>query len=163
MSLHHGWRRASAVALTFVAVWLCLRYLFPLFLPFLFGLAISLAAEPFAIFLQRRLRWRRGCAAACAVTVFLLVTGAALWLAGAVAVERAMHLAGSLDGAAEQLAAGVETLRVWAVSLASRAPSALAQPQWRSFLPAAAPSSTGAPMPPWDWRDRPPSGSPDPW
>ena len=128
MSLHHGWRRTSAVALTFVAVWLCLRYLFPLFLPFLLGLAISLAAEPFAIFLQRRLHWRRGCAAAGAVTAFLLVTGAALWLAGAVAVERAMHLAGSLDGAAEQLSAGVETLRVWAVSLAARAPGALAQP-----------------------------------
>ena len=128
MSLHHGWKRASAVALTFVAVWLCLRYLFPLFLPFLLGLAISLAAEPLAFFLQQRFHWRRSCAAAGSVTVFLFVTGAALWLAGAVVVERTMHLAGSLDGAAEQLAAGVETVRVWAVSLAARAPGALAQP-----------------------------------
>ena len=128
MSLHHGWKRASAVALTFVAVWLCLRYLFPLFLPFLLGLAVSLAAEPLAFFLQQRFHWRRSCAAAGSVTVFLFVIGAALWLVGAVAVERAMHLAGSLDGAAEQVAAGVETVRVWAVSLASRAPGALAQP-----------------------------------
>ena len=128
MSLHHGWRRGGAVALTFVAVWLCLRYLFPLFLPFILGLAISLAAEPAAIFLQRRLHWRRSCAAAAAVTAFLAVTGLTLWLAGAVAVERITKLAHSLDGAAEQVAAGVETVRVWAVSLAARAPGGLAQP-----------------------------------
>ena len=128
MSLHHGWKRAASVALTFVAVWLCLRYLFPLFLPFLLGLAVSLASEPFAIFLQKRLHWRRSCAAAVSVTVFLFVTGAALWLTGAVAVEQVKHLAGSLDGAAEQVAAGIQTLRVWAVSLTARAPGGLAQP-----------------------------------
>ena len=128
MSLHHGWKRTSAVALTFVAVWLCLRYLFPLFLPFILGLGISLAAEPFAAFLQRRLYWRRSCAAAAAVTGFLSAMGAALWLAGAVAVDRARKLAGSLDSMEEQLAAGVETLRIWAVSLAARAPGGLAQP-----------------------------------
>ena len=100
MSLHHGWKRGVAVTLTFVAVWLCLRYLFPLFLPFLLGLAFSLASEPFANFLQKRLRWRRSCAAAGAVTVLLSVTGCALWLMGTAAVDRAMHLAGSLDGAA---------------------------------------------------------------
>ena len=132
MSLHHGWRRALAVGLTFVAVWLCLRYLFPLFLPFLLGLAISLAAEPFAAFLQQRLRWRRSWAAAGAVTAVLTAAGAVLWLAGAAAVERAMALAGSLDGAAEQLAAGVEQVRVWAVSLAAKAPGGLAQPLTRS-------------------------------
>ena len=128
MSLHHGWKRASVVALTFLAVWLCLRYLFPLFLPFLLGLAISLSAEPFSFFLQEKLRWRRSCAAAAAVTGFLLVAVSALWLLGATAVERAMHLAGSLGGAAEQLSAGFETVRIWAVSLASKAPGGLAQP-----------------------------------
>lgn len=128
MSLHHGWKRASVVALTFLAVWLCLRYLFPLFLPFLLGLAISLSAEPFSFFLQEKLRWRRSCAAAAAVTGFLLVAVSALWLLGATAVERAMHLAGSLGGAAEQLSAGFETVRIWAVSLASKAPGGIAQP-----------------------------------
>ena len=128
MSLHHGWRRVGSVALTFVAVWLCLRYLFPLFLPFILGLTIALPAEPVAKFLQQRLHWRRGCAAACAVTAVLAGAWLILWLAGAAAVERVRHLAGSLDGAAEQLAAGVETVRVWAVSLASGAPGSLAQP-----------------------------------
>ena len=132
MSLHHGWKRAGSVGLTFVAVWLCLRYLFPLFLPFLFGLAVALAAEPFAFFLQQRLHWSRRWAGAGAVTSFLAVAGAALWLAGSFALERAMHLAGSLDGAADQLAAGIETLRIRAVSLASRAPGGLAQPLSRS-------------------------------
>ena len=128
MSLHHGWKRGVAVTLTFVAVWLCLRYLFPLFLPFLLGLAFSLISEPLANFLQQRLHWRRCYAASAAVTFFLFVTGGVIWLAGTAAVDRAMHLAGSLDGAAEQVADGVETVRHWAVSLAARAPGRLAQP-----------------------------------
>lgn len=132
MSLHHGWRRGAAVGLTFVAVWLCLRYLFPLFLPFLLGLAVALAAEPTAYFLRQRLRWRWGCAASAAVTALLLLAGLALWLAGAAAVERTAKLAQSLGGAAEQLSDGVQTLRLWAVDMASRAPGGLAQPLTRS-------------------------------
>ena len=128
MSLHHGWRRGAAVGLTFVAVWLCLRYLFPLFLPFLLGFAIALASEPLGNFFLRRLRWRRGAASGMAVTLTLALTAGALWLAGAAAVERAAKLAQSLDGAAEQLSAGVQTVRLWAVDMASRVPRGLAQP-----------------------------------
>ena len=62
------------------------------------------------------------------MTALLLLTGLVLWLAGAAAVERAARLAQSLDGAAEQLSAGVQTVRLWAVSLASHAPGGLAQP-----------------------------------
>ena len=128
MSLHHGWRRGAAVAGVFVAVWLCLRYLFPLFLPFILGLSIALASEPLGNFFRGRLRWRQGAASFAGVTLTLALVLGVLWLAGAAAVDRAAKLARSLDGAAEQLAAGVETVRVWAVSLAARAPGGLAQP-----------------------------------
>ena len=132
MSLHHGWKRGAAVAGVFVAVWLCLRYLFPLFFPFMLGFVLALAAEPFGKFFRGRLHWRQASAAFAAVTALLALVLGVLWLAGAAAVEQAAKLAGSLDGAAEQLSSGVETVRVWAVSLASRAPGSLAQPLTRS-------------------------------
>ena len=128
MSLQRGWMRGAAVAGAFVAVWLCLRYLFPLFLPFMLGFALALAAEPFCKFFRARLRWRRAAAAFAAVSITLGLLLTALWLAGAAAVEQAAKLAGSLDGAAEQLAAGVEILRHWSAELASKAPGGLAQP-----------------------------------
>ena len=49
MSLQHGWKRTLSVALTFVAVWLCLRYLFPLFLPFLLGFSVALTVGLFTL------------------------------------------------------------------------------------------------------------------
>lgn len=132
MSLHHGWKRGAAVAGVFVAVWLCLRYLFPLFFPFMLGFALALAAEPFGKFFRGRLRWHQAPAAFAGVSIALALVLGTLWLAGAAAVEQAAKLAGSLEGAAEQLSSGVQTLRSWSVELASRAPGGLAQPLTRS-------------------------------
>ena len=128
MSLHHGWKQGAAAVGFLVAVWICLRYLFPLFLPFMLGFVLALAAEPLCKFFRRRLRWRQSPAAFAAVTLCLMLVLGVLWLAGAAAVEQAAKLAGSLDGAAQQLTAGVESLRRWSVELVSRAPGGLAQP-----------------------------------
>ena len=111
-----------------MAVWLSLRYLYPLFLPFLLGLALALAAEPVANFLQEHFHWRRNPAVFAAVTAILaLLTGAAALL-GTLVVRRAAALAGSLSTLAGQAAGGMSTLRTWAVDMASRAPDAFRGP-----------------------------------
>ena len=128
MSTHHGWKRLLSVIGVFVAVWLSLRYLYPLFLPFLLGLALALAAEPAAKFLQEHFHWRRNPAVFAAVTAILaLLTGAAALL-GTLVVRRAAALAGSLSTLAGQAAGGMSTLRTWAVDMASRAPDAFRGP-----------------------------------
>lgn len=132
MSTHHGWKRLLAVIAVFVAVWLSLRYLYPLFLPFLLGLILALAAEPPAIFLQERFRWRRRPAIFAAVTGVLVLLAGAAALLGAALVRRAATLAGQLGTLAGQAARGMTTVRSWAMELASGAPGPLAQPLSRS-------------------------------
>ena len=132
MSTHHGWKRLLSVIAVFVAVWLCLRYLYPLFLPFLLGLLLALAAEPGVKFLQEHFHWRRRPSIFAAVTAVLaLLTGAAAIL-GTVLIRRAAALAGQLGTLAGQAAQGMTMVRSWAVELASSAPGPLAQPLSRS-------------------------------
>ena len=132
MSTHHGWKRFLSVIGVFVAVWLSLRYLYPLFLPFLLGLALALAAEPLAKFFRDRLSWRRRPSVFAAVTAVLALLTAAAATAGTFLVRRAAALAGSMSALAGRAAEGLTTVRDWAVTLADRAPGALSQPLGRS-------------------------------
>lgn len=131
MSLHHGWKQGGTVIGVFLLVFLALRYLFPFFLPFMLGLFLALTAEPTAKILRRH-GWARGAAAFAAVTAVLVLTAGALWLAGAVLADRAAALARSFSGTADQLTAGLHTLRDWAGNLADRAPAGLSEPLGRS-------------------------------
>ena len=132
MSLHHGWKRACSVIAVFVTVWLSLRYLYPLFLPFILGFILALAAEPLEKIFLARLHWRRAPACAAAVSAVLLLLTAAAVLAGSLLVQRAADLAGSLSTLAGQAADGLTTVRSWALELADRAPGGLAEPLSRS-------------------------------
>lgn len=132
MSVNHGWKRSFSVIAVFVGVWLVLRYLFPLFLPFLLGLTLAVLSEPAAKIFQGRLRWRRRAAAFVSVTLTLAAFAGLLWAAGAVVVQRAAAMARSVGDAAAQMADGLQALRQEAVILAARAPAGLAEPLTRS-------------------------------
>ena len=132
MSSQHGWKRSLSVIAVFVAVWLCLRYLYPLFLPFLLGLAAALAAEPLVNFFCGRLRWRRSPAVFAAVTLILALLAGGLGLLGTLAVRRAASLAGALSDLAGQAARGMTTVRDWAVTLAENAPAPVSRSLTRS-------------------------------
>ena len=132
MSLNHGWKRSFSVIAVFVGVWLLLRYLFPLFLPFLLGLILAVLSEPAAKIFQSRLRWHRRAAAFVSVTLTLAAFAGILWAAGAVIVQRAAAMARSVGDAAAQMADGLLALRQEAVSLAAHAPAGLAEPLTRS-------------------------------
>lgn len=132
MSLHHGWKRIAAVIASFVALWLCLRYLYPLFIPFLLGLAAALPAEQPAKFLQQRLHFSAGAAVFAAVTVIWAALAGAVGLTAALLIRRAAALAGSLSDLAGQAAQGIAAVRDWSISLAAKAPPSLSQPLTRS-------------------------------
>ena len=132
MSTHRGWKHIFSVTAVFVGVWLSLRYLYPLFLPFLLGLALALAAEPPAKILQEQFHWRQGPAVFAAVTAVLALLTAAAALAGTLLVRRAAALAGSVSHLAGQAARGMGAVRDWAVDLAGRAPESLSQPLTQS-------------------------------
>lgn len=128
MSMHRGWNRIGAVVLSFVALWLCLRYLYPLFLPFLLGLAAARIAERPAKILQHRLHFSAGAAVFAAVTVIWAALAAALGLAAALLIRRAASLAVTLTDLAGQAAQGITAIRAWSISLAAKAPPSVSKP-----------------------------------
>ena len=56
-----------------LALWLGIRYLLPLLLPFLLGIAIALTAEPAVKFISKKLRLPRPAAAGLGVSTTLLL------------------------------------------------------------------------------------------
>lgn len=123
-----GWGKLAAVAVVFVGVWLILRYLFPIFLPFLLGFCIAVLAEGPVKFLQKKLHFRRSAASFAGVTASLAALAAAVGTLVTVLFRETTSLARGLSGAAERITAGVGSVRDWAVNLASHAPEGLAEP-----------------------------------
>ena len=54
--------KAGTFVLTFMGIFLVIRYLFPIILPFLIGFAIAAASMPVSRFLQERLHMPRALA-----------------------------------------------------------------------------------------------------
>lgn len=133
MSLHRGWKRIGSIVLSFIVLWLCLRYLYPIFLPFILGLAAALAAERPAKIFRQRLRLGAGAAVFTAVTGIWAALAGILALTVILLLRRAASLAGSLSDLAAQAAGGITTVRDWSIRLASKAPPELSQPLTRSL------------------------------
>ncbi len=116
MTLKKIWTLLGVVA----ALWLGVKYLVPILLPFLLGAGLALAAEPLVRPVATRLP--RAAAAGIGVTATLLGISAILSLVGAVAVKELGGLAGmvpTLTGTARQ---GIQLLQDWLVSLSEQAP-----------------------------------------
>ena len=92
------------------------------------GLALALAAEPVAKFLQEHFHWRRDPAVFAAVTAILALLTAAGAALGTLAVRRAAALAGGLSALAGQAAEGLTTARHWCLELVALAPESLSRP-----------------------------------
>lgn len=85
------------------AALLSMRYLLPLALPFLVGLAVAWIAEPLARFLSRRAKFPRTLATGAAIGgVYLLLLGL-VYLLGRLALQEMDHLASGLPGMVEGL------------------------------------------------------------
>lgn len=132
MSLNRGWKRSFSVIAVFVGVWLLLRYLFPLFLPFLLGLALAVLSEPAAKIFEGRFRWHRRAAAGVSVTLTLAVLLGVVWAVGTLAVQQAAALGRSFGDAAARMTDTLQLLRQEAVTLVSGAPAGLAEPLTQS-------------------------------
>lgn len=106
----------------FVALWLGVRYLLPLLLPFLLGGAIALAAEPAVQFASRRMRLPRPVASGLGVSITLLLLVSVVSLVGALAVKELGSLANSLPDVEATVDKGMHLLQDWAVGVADRLP-----------------------------------------
>lgn len=125
-------KKISVIAGVFAVVFLSVRYLLPMALPFLVGAVLALAAEPLVRPLASRLP--RSAAAGVGVTATLVGLGAILLLLGAVAVRELGKLAGAVPELANTAQQGMQVLEDWLVSLADVAPEGVRPALQRSVL-----------------------------
>lgn len=114
------------------ALWLGVKYLLPVALPFLLGAGLALAAEPLVARLARRLP--RGISAGIGVTATLVGVAAVTTLMGAIAVKELGHLASALPDLESTVRQGMTVAQDFAVNLADRAPEGMRPALRRSAL-----------------------------
>ena len=103
-------KNLTALAGIFLLVWLSLRFLLPLLLPFLLGAALALAAEPLVGLLCRRLKLPRGLGAGIGVTATLGLFTAVLVLLTATLLRELASLAGALPDLEQTATQGLTSL-----------------------------------------------------
>ena len=123
-------KKAIALLVGLAAVWLGVRYLLPVLLPFFLGGLLALAAEPAVSLGIRRLRLRRGLASPLGVSLTLLILAGLVFLLAAVLVRQV----GSLAGLVPDLEAGAEVLEDWLIGVADRAPEGVRPLAQRTVL-----------------------------
>lgn len=111
--------------LIFASVFLSVRYLIPLFLPFILGAGLALAAEPLVSFLCRKIRLPRTVSAGIGVSMAFSFLALAVMLLCAFLLRELRQLSGILPQLEDAARAGMASLSSWLLSLAQRAPDGL--------------------------------------
>lgn len=105
-----------------LAVWVGIKYVFPVLLPFLMGLLLALAAEPAVGFIAGKGKLPRSVSAGIGVMLTLLFLAAAVSLLGALAVKELGKLTGTLPAVADKVQQGMTLLQDQMVTAAQKLP-----------------------------------------
>lgn len=108
-----------------LAAWLAVRYLLPLLMPFLLGLALAVGAEPMARFFRRRLGIPRRIASGISVSMAFCFLAAAGMLLCALVIRELRALAGILPELAAAAQTGLTGLEEKLVRFSARLPGEL--------------------------------------
>ncbi len=108
-----------------LVLFLLLRFLLPIAVPFLLGWAVSLAAEPLVRFLIRRLRLNRSIAAFFSITLALLITALLVVVLCALLIRAAGKLSNVMPELERAVVSALDALQNWLFKLASHAPERL--------------------------------------
>lgn len=115
-------KKLSLLGISGILIWLFLRYLLPMAMPFLLGLLLALAAEPLVFFFHTRLKLPRAAATGIGVSITLVIVVLILMVLGALLVRQLQSLVGvmpDLEGTAQQ---GLDSLQQWLLTLAEKTP-----------------------------------------
>ena len=116
---------ALIMALSFVFLWLIITYLLPVSLPFLFGAALALLAEPAVRLLSERLKLRRIAATAIGVTAVFVLSAAVITLLISFLMRQLSHIVDFWPQLEQSLAQAVTAFRRWLLDLAPRMPESI--------------------------------------
>lgn len=125
MKITKNWMRILILAAAVAGGLLGVRYLLPLVLPILVGVAVAAAAEPLARLLCRHLRLPRGAAAGVSICAVFALVGTGLYFLGRMALWELNDLTDQLPQMAVGLDSAADRVRAWLQSLVRRAPEHL--------------------------------------
>lgn len=121
-----GFAKRPLILLAAIAVlWLGIRYILPVMLPFAAGLFLALAAEPLVGMAQKRLLLGRSLASGLGVSVTLLLLCGILTLLGALLVKELGRLAGVLPDVGQTVQQGLTMLQNVLTDAAEKAPAGM--------------------------------------
>lgn len=109
----------------FLAVWLALRFLLPLFSPFLLGTILALAAEPMVSFLHKRVHVPRPVSAGIGVSMAFCFLAMLLLLLCAFLVRELGALTGVLPDLEQAASSGLSLVQNWLLELSSHTPQSV--------------------------------------
>ena len=124
-SLRPGTKKTLSLLAVFLTVWLSLRYLFPLFSPFVLGAGLALAAEPMVSFLTRRVHVPRPVSAGIGVSMAFSFLAMLILLLCAFLVRELKVLAGVIPDLQETAQSSISLVQNWLLELSSHTPQSL--------------------------------------
>ena len=118
-------RKLLTLTVVFFCIFLSVRYLLPLFLPFLLGAALALAAEPLVGFLSKKIRLPRTAAAGIGVSMSFSFLALAVMVLCGLLIRELRQLSGVLPQLEDAARAGMASLSDWLLGLAQKAPDGI--------------------------------------
>ena len=123
--MNPGIRKYVTAAIALIGVIFFFRYLLPLALPFLFGAALALGADPLVSFLCRRLRLKRPLATAVGISAAFSFLALAVMVLCAFLIRELRNLTATLPELETVLQSGLDTADRYLTALAGRVPGDL--------------------------------------
>lgn len=111
--------------LTILGLWLGIRYLLPIGMPFLLAALLALAAEPLVTFFHKKTGLPRTIATGIGMTVVLVLLILLVMVLAALLLRELGLLAGIVPNLADTAAEGLSLLEQWLLGLVSRAPGSV--------------------------------------
>lgn len=123
--MNPGILKYIGAAAFFAAALFFAKYLLPLFLPFLLGAGLAVAAEPLVAFLSGRLRLRRGIASGIGITAAFCLLSSVVLLVCAFGLRQLRNLTGMLPELETAVNQGLTSADQYLTALAHRVPGEL--------------------------------------
>lgn len=118
-------RKLLYFLLVLLLLWLGVRFLLPIALPFLFAALLALCAEPLVRGLHRHCHLPRAASSALGVSVVLLLTVLALLALCALLIREMGTLTRILPDLESATSQGLDSLEIWLLGLAQNAPKGI--------------------------------------
>ena len=123
--MRSGYFKFPSIVLSFILVWLAIRFFLPLFAPFLLGAALALAAEPMVSFRQKKLRVPRFLSSGIGVCIAFSLLAMLLLALCAFLIRELSSLSGMLPDLEQTAKSSFSLVHNWLLQLSERSPKSL--------------------------------------